>query len=58
MKVFNQESKNRPDEVVLLLNKKECMTLLSMLEFASASKQRKLTWKRMWNQLFNEVACW
>ena len=52
MKVFNEESsKSKSLEVILLLQLKEAKTIIEALEYACEARPRKITWKKILNDL-------
>lgn len=56
MKIFNEEIKRKPSEIVVVFKTKEARDLLDMMEAAVESNKRKSTWKKIKTDFSNKAA--
>ena len=55
MRIFNEESVGRNTEVMLLFKRKEIEIIIEALEYAYDLRPKKLTWKKILDDLLNKV---
>ena len=55
MRIFNEESVGKNTEVILLLKRKEAMIIIEALEYAYDKRPKKLTWKKLLDDLLTKV---
>lgn len=51
MRVFNEESNKAAAEIMVLLKRKEAISLIDVLTEACKNRPKKLSWKRLLKEL-------